>query len=231
MAGVRSSSGRSEHPLRHVHKLADRVLAELTEVIRQAPATARGRHPTSEQVLRALLLQALSSTPNARLLRERLQRDSSFRWFVGLPRSATLWTLPAFSLCRARLFEAGIAPLFFQRLLTIPNIVPVLRDERLMVDDILLEAWTSQRSCADPANQPRLGSLLILPSAPDSLRYLPYLEVRGGPAPVNVILTRLKQGVPGPLAIACESARSQNGWHPSRQNTMLACCISTAGRR
>jgi glycosyltransferase involved in cell wall biosynthesis len=197
---------RPRNPLRQVRKLADRVLQEIMDAIRQRPLAARRHHHAAEQVLRALLLQALSSTPNARLLRERLRRDALFRRFVGLRRGATLWTLPAFSLNRARLFEAGIAPLFFQRFLAIPNIVRVLRDERLMVDDVLLEAWTSQRGCADPANQPRLGSLLILPSVPDSLRYLPYLDVHDGRSPLDVALARLREGVPGQVAIACESA-------------------------
>ena len=195
MTRASSPSIQPRHPLRQVRKLADGVLREIRPL-------AGHRRQHAEQVLRALLLQALSSTPNARLLRERLRGDAPFRRFVGLRPGAPLWTLPAFSLTRARLFEAGIAPLFFQRFLAIPDIVRVLDDERWTTDDLLLEAWTSQRGGTDAAKAPRLGALLMLPSLPDSLRHLPYLDVEDGPAPLDVALARLREGLPGPLAIA-----------------------------
>ena len=44
---------QSRHPLRQVRKLADRVLPEIMDAIRQRPLAARRPHHAAEQVLRA----------------------------------------------------------------------------------------------------------------------------------------------------------------------------------
>ena len=50
-----------------------------------------------KQLLRALLLQALSSVRSERLLVEQLEYNLLFRWFVGLGMDDAVWTPTTFT--------------------------------------------------------------------------------------------------------------------------------------
>ena len=91
-----------------------------------------------EQLLRALLLQALYTVRSERLLMEELSYNLLFRWFVGLNMDEPVWDATVFSKNRERLLDGDIAQACFDRVL--------LSDEHFTVDGTLIEAWAGQRS-------------------------------------------------------------------------------------
>jgi transposase len=99
-----------------------------------------------EQLLRALLLQALYSVRSERMLIEQLDYNLLFRWFVGLGMDEPIWNHSTFSKNRDRLLEGDIAEAFFQAILTEARAHQLLSDEHFTVDGTLLEAWASHKS-------------------------------------------------------------------------------------
>ena len=70
-----------------------------------------------EQLLRALLLQALYTVRSERLLVEQLEYNLLFRWFVGLGMDDAVWTPTTFTKNRERLLAGDIARQFFAAVL------------------------------------------------------------------------------------------------------------------
>lgn len=58
-----------------------------------------------EKLLRTMLLQAFYSIRSERLLKERLEYDLPFRWFVGIGVDGAAWHHSVFSKNRDRLLE------------------------------------------------------------------------------------------------------------------------------
>ena len=81
----------SDHPLRVIRGLADKVLAELSGNFSGLYAhTGRPSIPPG-MLLRATLLQALYSVRSERMLMEQINYNLLFRWFVGLSMDARVW--------------------------------------------------------------------------------------------------------------------------------------------
>jgi transposase len=73
----------ADHPLRAMRRLVDPLLVELSPRF-QALYSAVGRPSIPpEQLLRALLLQALYTIRSERQLMEQLDYNLLYRWFVG----------------------------------------------------------------------------------------------------------------------------------------------------
>jgi transposase len=66
-----------------------------------------------EQLLRALVLQALNSVRSERLLMEEIDYSILFRWFVGLGLDEAIWSPTTFSKNRERLLACDVAGAFF----------------------------------------------------------------------------------------------------------------------
>jgi transposase len=64
-----------------------------------------------ERLLRALLLQMLYSVRSERMLREQMEHNLLFRWFVGLSANEPVWHPTVFTKNRDRLLE-GAARLY-----------------------------------------------------------------------------------------------------------------------
>ena len=99
-----------------------------------------------EQLLRALLLQALYSIRSERLLIEQLDYNLLFRWFIGLGMDEAIWDHSTFSKNRDRLLAGEIATEFFDAVLADARQHRLLSDEHFTVDGTLLEAWASHKS-------------------------------------------------------------------------------------
>jgi transposase len=99
-----------------------------------------------EKLLRALLLQVLYSIRSERLLREQLEYNLLFRWFVGLNMDEPVWVATVFSKNRDRLLSGEIAEKFFAQVLEQARAGNLLSDEHFSVDGTLIEAWASQKS-------------------------------------------------------------------------------------
>ena len=200
----REGNAPRHHPLRSMRRLTDALLKDFEAVGDHQTNQARRGIPTG-LLVRALLLQALFSIPNDAVLCEQIRTNGLFRWFVGLD-TQVVWTPRLVRLNRARLFEAGIAPSFFVRLLASPNCACLLLDRRLQVDLVQLDAWARHAAMSRTDARPvALGSILLLPRMSDAFMFLPYLEADGTMTPLEHVLRQLMTALSGPLAVTAHS--------------------------
>ena len=84
------------HPLRVIRAIVNDVLGSLSsEFAALYSHTGRPSIPP-EQLLRALLLQAFYSIRSERQLKEQLDFNMLFRWFVGLGMDEAVWDASTF---------------------------------------------------------------------------------------------------------------------------------------
>lgn len=136
----------ADHPLRAIRAMTDEALRQLSPQFEAIYATTGRPSVPPEQLLRALLLQALYTIRSERLLVEQLEYNLLFRWFVGLAMDDAVWTPTTFTKNRERLLAGDIARRFFDAVLTQARGQRVLSDEHFTVDGTLLEAWAGQKS-------------------------------------------------------------------------------------
>src|ERR1700761_1413600 len=134
------------HPLRKIRRLVRDVLTELSRSF--AGLYAKDGRPSvpPEQLLSALLIQALYGIRSERQLMEQLNYNLLYRWFVGLSPDDPVWDPTTFTKNRERLQAGQVFEKFMTRLLNLPEVKPLLSDEHFSVDGTLIEAWASQRS-------------------------------------------------------------------------------------
>ncbi len=76
----------ADHPLRAIRKITDQVLQRLSRVFSRMYWRVGRPSIPPEKLLRALRLQGLYTIRSERMLREQLNYNLLFRWFVGLNR-------------------------------------------------------------------------------------------------------------------------------------------------
>ena len=104
----------ADHPLRAMRQMVDGVLQRLSGRFAKMYSD-RGRPSIPpEQLLRALLIQALYTVRSERQLMEQLNYDLLFRCFVGLSMDDTVWDATVFTKNRERLLQADVAQAFFE---------------------------------------------------------------------------------------------------------------------
>ena len=141
---------RHDHPLRAIRRLTDEALATLSP--RFAAMYSQIGRPSipPEQLLRALLLQALYTVRSERLLMEEIDYSVLFRWFVGLGMDDAIWSPTTFSKNRERLLASDVAGAFFDAVVRQARDGGLLSDEHFTVDSTQLEAWASLKSFQRP---------------------------------------------------------------------------------
>jgi transposase len=137
-----------DHPLRAIRRIADRALARLSPQLGALYVHLGRPSVPPEQVLRALLLQALYSVRGERQLSEQLDYNLLFRWFVGLGVDDPVWAPTTFTKNRDRLMRGEIAQTFFESIHFHAESPRLLSDGRLNVDTALLLAWSTRSSSA-----------------------------------------------------------------------------------
>src|SRR6204780_5183203 len=135
-----------DHALRAVRQMTDQALKDLTRRLGGLYSRLGRRSVPPEKLLRALLLQVLYSIRSERMLREQLEYNLLFRWFVGLNMDEPVWVATVFSKNRDRLMEGNIAEKFFDQILKQASAAGLISDEHFSVDGTLIEAWASQKS-------------------------------------------------------------------------------------
>ena len=136
----------ASHPLRQVRRLADQALDRLNPTFCQLyPEGGRPSIPP-EQLLLALLLQAIYGIRSERMLIEQLDYNLLFRWFVGLNPDDPVWHPTTFTKNRDRLLNEELMAKFLELLLAAPEVKPLLSSEHFSVDGTLLRAWASHSS-------------------------------------------------------------------------------------
>ncbi|MBI2185527.1 MAG: IS5 family transposase [Acidobacteria bacterium] len=137
---------RQDHPLRAIRRMTDDVLRSLSPRFTKMYSDIGRPSIPPEQLLRALLLQALYTIRSERLLMEEIDYSVLFRWFIGLSMDDPIWSPTVFSKNRDRLLKADVASAFFDAVLNQARDAALLSDEHFTVDGTLLEAWASLKS-------------------------------------------------------------------------------------
>ena len=137
---------RPDHPLRQIRRMTDEVLTGLSPRFDRMYSDMGRPSIPPEQLLRALLVQALYTIRSERLLMEEIDYSILFRWFVGLGMDEAIWSPTTFSKNRDRLLEGDIAAAFFDAVVDQARQAQLLSDEHFTVDGTLLEAWASLKS-------------------------------------------------------------------------------------
>lgn len=137
---------RRDHPLRPIRCMTDAVLKNLSPRFAQIYSDIGRPSIPPEQLLRALLLQALYTIRSERLLMEEIDYSILFRWFIGLSLDEPVWAPTTFTKNRDRLLEGDIAGAFFDAVLEQARTAGLLSDEHFTVDGTMLEAWASLKS-------------------------------------------------------------------------------------
>jgi transposase len=135
-----------DHPLRAIRRITDRALEQLSP--RFGALYVHFGRPSipPEQLLRALLIQALYTIRSERQLMEQLDYNLLFRWFVGLGMDDAVWVPTTFTKNRDRLLAGDIAAAFFEAVVQQAELAQLLSHEHFTVDGTLLEAWASHKS-------------------------------------------------------------------------------------
>ena len=164
------------------------------------------------------------SIPDDGDLCEQIRANGLFRRFVGLE-AGCRWTARLVGVSRARLFETGLAPSLFVRVLAHVDVAAVVGDDRLRVDIVRLEGWARHAAMSDVDTPPTaLGSVLLLPRMSDAYPFLPYLHGRAEGTPLERVLGRLRSALPGPLAVAAYSALTAGAPVRSRRVRLRGAC-------
>ena len=136
----------ADHPLRAVRHITDRALERLSPRFETLYVKFGRPSVPPEQLLRALLLQALYTIRSERQLMEQLDYNLLFRWFVGLGMDDAVWSPTTFTKNRDRLLDGDIAAAFFEAVLIHAEAERLLSDDHFTVDGTVLEAWASHKS-------------------------------------------------------------------------------------
>jgi transposase len=130
------------HPLRMIRAILDDTLKRTSRECEEIYTARLSIAP--EKLFRALLLQALFTVRNDRMLMEQLNYNLLFRWFVGLQIDDPIWDVPVFTHNRERLLLAEITPTLLTSVLEQAQAIRLLRNEQFTVDRILIKTWTQK---------------------------------------------------------------------------------------
>jgi len=136
----------ADHPLRPLKRMADAELGRLQRHFNAAYAKTGRPSIPPEQMIKALLLQALYSIRSERQLCEQIGYNFLFRWFLGLSPEATAWNHSTFAKNRERFAEYGLLQRFFDGTLAHAIELEAAGSEHFSVDGTLIEAWGSMKS-------------------------------------------------------------------------------------
>ena len=135
-----------QHPLRKLRAMVDALLATMSADFEAVYAKVGRPSVPPEMLLKALLLQILFTVRSERLLVESIDYNLLYRWFVGLNLEDRVWDHSTFSANRERLFNEGLARVFFERVKHTAGWARLTSDEHFSVDGTLIDAWASHKS-------------------------------------------------------------------------------------
>jgi len=137
---------RPDHPLRPIKARVDGALREMSRAFTQAYSPLGRPSIPPEQLLKALLLQALYSIRSERQLVEHLDVNLLFRWFLDLPVDQPAWDATTFTKNRERFEQHGLIQRFFAGVVQQALAEGLVSAEHFTVDGTLIQAWASLKS-------------------------------------------------------------------------------------
>ncbi len=135
-----------QHPLRPIKRRCDELLAQMNRQFNHAYSPWGRPSIPPEQLLKALLLQALYSIRSEIALMEQIEFNQLYRWFVDLPLEQRAWTPEVFSMNRERFAAHGLVQAFFEALVRQAVLEGYVSDEHFSVDGTLIRSWASPKS-------------------------------------------------------------------------------------
>jgi transposase len=142
------------HPLRAVKRRADEVLKQMGRSFDAAYSEEGRPSIPPEQLLKALLLQALYSIPSERRLVDAINWNLLYRWFCDLDPDAAAWDATTFTKNRERFERHGLVGKFFERVVATALVEEYASNDHFTVDGTLIQSWASLKSFR-PKDEPR----------------------------------------------------------------------------
>ena len=144
------------HPLRAVKRRADDVLQQMNRAL-DAAYSEQGRPSIPpEQLLKALLLQALFSIPSERRLVDAINWNLLYRWFCDVELDAEMWDATTFTKNRERFERHGLVQKFFDQVVKSALLADYVSNDHFSVDGTLIQSWASLKSFR-PKDEPLDG--------------------------------------------------------------------------
>jgi transposase len=136
----------AEHPLRSIKPRVDGILKEMSHKFGHAYGRTGRPSIPPEQLIKALLLQAVYSIRSEIQLCEQIGYNLLFRWFLDLNPSAPMWTPEVFSMNRKRFDNHGFVRDFFERVVKEAIVEGLVSHEHFSVDGTLIQSFASMKS-------------------------------------------------------------------------------------
>lgn len=137
---------RADHPLRPLKQKIDLVLASMDAVFSNAFSDKGRPSVPPERLLKALLLMALYSIRSERQLRERIDTDLLFRWFLDMSPEEATFDHSVFTYYRTRMDKHGITGEFFSAVVKQAMDAGLCSDDHFSVDGTMIESLASMKS-------------------------------------------------------------------------------------
>ena len=135
-----------DHPLRAIKQRCDKILKDMSsDFARAYSRTGRPGIPP-EQLLKALLLQALYSIRSEIQLMQAIQFNLMYRWFLNIPGDKDAWTPEVFSVNRERSAEHGLVRKFFDAIISDAMTEQLISSDHFTADGTLIRSWASLKS-------------------------------------------------------------------------------------
>lgn len=136
----------ADHPLRAIKAWADQVLGSMRWDFEAAYSHTGRPGVPPEQLLKALVLQALYAIPSEIKLMEAIDYNLLYRWFLDLPADAAVWTPEAFSTNRQRFIDHDLVRVFFEKVVGQAMKQGLVSEDHFSVDGTLIRSLASHKS-------------------------------------------------------------------------------------
>lgn len=135
-----------DHPLRAIKRRCDGILTDMRRDFNAAYSRMGRPSIPPEQLLKALLLQALYSIRSEIQLMQAIDFNLLYRWFLDLPGDEPVWTPEVFSMNRQRFAEHRLLEKFFDRIVAEAITEQLASPDHFTVDGTLIRSWASAKS-------------------------------------------------------------------------------------
>lgn len=134
-----------DHPLRSIKRRCDGILKGMRKDFAAAYSQTGRPSVPPEQLLKALLLQALYSIRSEIQLMQAINFNLLYRWFLDL-HDKPVWTPEVFSMNRKRFAEHDLVRKFFDRIVSAAVVEELASEDHFTVDGTLIQSWASLKS-------------------------------------------------------------------------------------
>jgi transposase len=155
MINIESSIPKN-HPLRTIKQRCDKILKSMSKDFTNAYSKTGRPGVPPEQLLKALLLQALYSVRSEIQLMQAIQFNLLYRWFLDIPGDRDAWTPEVFTVNRDRFAEHGLVRKFFEAIIADAITEKLTSSDHFTADGTLIRSWASLKSLK-PKNQQDAG--------------------------------------------------------------------------